>query len=55
MSIDYESLRNDLKDYFGAAIPFYPISLKNVIKVVNASNNELINIATSNGFNLSDY
>ena len=55
MNIDYESLRDDLIDYFGAACPFYPIALIDIIKVEKASDEELVNIAINNGFNLSDY
>jgi len=55
MSIDYESLRDDLIDYLGAATQFYPIALIDVSNVEKASDDELINIAINNGFNLSDY
>lgn len=55
MNIDYEKLRQDLKDYFGTAIGFMPVAIMDVIRVENASEEELIQIAIQNGFNLSEY
>ena len=54
-NIDYESLRRDLIDYFGTATNLYPLAILEVIKIETATNNELINIATNNGFNIEDY
>lgn len=55
MNIDYEKLRKDLIDYFGSATSFYGAAYMDVIRVENASYEELISIALNNGFNLSDY
>ena len=55
MNIDYERLRDDLKDYFGAGIGVLPVLIMDVIRVENASEDELIQIARENGFNLSNY
>lgn len=55
MNIDLEKLREDLIDYFGTAMGSFPIAVMNVTEVERASDNELIRIATQNGFDLSDY
>ena len=55
MNIDLEKLREDLIDYFGTAMGVFPIAVMNVTEVERASDNELIRIATQNGFDLSDY
>ena len=55
MNIDYEKLREDLVDYFGSAMGFFPVAVMDVIKVENASNGELLEIASQNGFDLSQY
>lgn len=55
MNINYEKLREDLKDYFGTAIKFMPMAIMELSKVESASNEELINIALKNGFDLNNY
>ena len=54
-NIDYERLRKDLIDYFGSATPMFGVAYMDVIRVENASYQELIKIAIENGFDLSDY
>lgn len=53
--IDYERLRSDLMDYFGAAMVFYPMAVIELSDVETASNYKLEQIAIQNGFNLNDY
>ena len=55
MNIDYEKLREDLIDYFGSAMPMFPVAVMDVIRIENASNDELVQIAHENGFDLSNY
>ena len=55
MNIDYERLREDLKDYFGSATVIMPVAIMDVIRVENASEDELVQIAKQNGFDLSNY
>lgn len=54
-NIDYESLRKDLIDYFGSAMPIYPVAVMDVVKVENATEEELVELAIQNGFDLSNY
>lgn len=53
--MDYERLREDLKNYFGTAMQFYPVAVMDLVEVENASDEKLEQIAISCGFNLSDY
>lgn len=55
MDIDFDRLRDDLIDYFGSALPIYPVSMMDLIEVENASDEELIQIALNNGFDLDNY
>ena len=55
MNIDYERLREDLINYFGTAMVLFPVAVMDVIKVENASHSELLQIASQNGFDLSNY
>ena len=55
VEIDIEKLRSDLIDYFGTAISFNPIATMDLIKVENASYEELIDIAIKNNFDLNNY
>lgn len=55
MNIDYEKLRRDLIDYFGSAIGLFPVAVLDVVRVENASNSELLEIANQNGFDLREY
>ena len=54
-NFDFESLRSDLMDYFGTATSFIPYATVDLIKVSNASLDELIEIAYQNNFDLSQY
>ena len=42
VEIDIEKLRIDLMDYFGTAMGFFPVATMDLIKVQNASDEELI-------------
>ena len=53
--MDYERLREDLKNYFGSAMQFYPVAVMDLVEVERASDEKLEQIAISCGFNLSDY
>ena len=55
VEIDIEKLRSDLMDYFGTALGFFPVATMDLINVQNASDEELINIALKNNFDLSKY
>lgn len=55
MNIDYEKLREDLMDYFGSAMGLFPVAVMDVIRIENASNDELVQIARENGFDLNNY
>ena len=55
ITIDIDALRNDLINYFGTATMYNKVAMMDLIKVENASANELVNIAIKNGFNLYDY
>ena len=53
--IDYERLRNDLIDYFGTAMTFNLMAMSDLIRVERASNDELVEIALKNNFDLNKY
>lgn len=54
--IDYEKLREDLIDYYGtASYNGFPMAIIELSNVENANNEELINIAIKNNFNLNNY
>ena len=53
--MDYERLREDLKDYFGSAMQFYPVAVMDLVEVERASDEKLEQIAISNGFDLREY
>lgn len=55
VEIDIEKLRSDLMDYFGTAMGFFPVATMDLVKVQNASPEELINISLRNNFDLSKY
>lgn len=56
MEIDYEKLRSDLMDYFGSAMfSGLPMAIVDLSDIEIASNDELIQIAQKNGFDLSEY
>lgn len=53
--IDIERLRDDLIDYFGTAMFYNPAAMMDLEKVRKASDEELIEIAKNNGFDLDKY
>lgn len=53
--IDYEKLRKDLIDYFGTAMSFSPMAIMDLSRVESASDDELVEIAKRNGFDLTKY
>ena len=55
IDIDIDELRDDLINYFGTAMSCNPIAMADLINVESASDEEIISIALSNGFNLEDY
>lgn len=55
MNIDIDALRQDLITYFGTAMQIYPLAMIDLTKVEHASDNEIVNMALNNGFNLYDY
>lgn len=55
MNIDVEKLRQDLIDYFSTAINPFDADLKGVEEIEILSSDKLIELATSNGFNLELY
>ena len=56
MYIDSEQLRKDLKDYFGTAMfGGSPLAMMDMVQVESASEDELVEIAKRNGFDITDY
>lgn len=53
--IDYERLRNDLIDYFGTAMTYYPVAVIELSEVERATDSKLEQIAIQIGFNLNNY
>ena len=53
--IDYEKLRKDLIDYYGTASQIFHMAIIELSKVERASNEQLIDLALSNRFDLSNY
>lgn len=53
--INIEELRKDLINYFGTAMQMYPVAMMELSQVETASEEELINIAIKNGFDLDNY
>ena len=54
--IDIDRLRDDMKDYYGTAMfNVSPIAVMDLSKVERASDQEIIEMAPKNGFNLEDY
>ena len=54
-AIDYESLRKDLIDYYGTASIYFTMAVMDVIKVEQATNEELLELANKEGFDISNY
>lgn len=55
MTIDIDTLRRDLIDYFGTAMMTNPVVMMELIKVEKATPEELVEIAEDNNFDLEDY
>lgn len=55
ITIDIDALRKDLIDYFGTAMQYNQVAMMDLINVERASDNEIVNIAIRNGFNLYNY
>lgn len=55
MIIDVDDLRRDLVNYFGTASFYNPVAMMDVIDVERASDEEVVEIALRNGFDLSKY
>ncbi len=56
MNIDVEKLRKDLIDYFGSAMfSGLPMAIVDLSDIETASNDELIEIAKKNNFDLTKY
>lgn len=53
--IDYEKLRKDLIDYFGTAMSFSPMAIMDLSRVESVSDDELVEIAKRNNFDLNKY
>jgi len=54
--MNYEKLREDLKDYFGTAIYCgNPMAIMELSKVESATEDELIRMAKENGFDIEGY
>ena len=53
--IDFISLRNDLKNYFGTATPYYQVAIMDVINIDMVSDIELLNIIQKTDLNIFDY
>ena len=54
--IDVEKLRSDLRDYYITMMyNVSPIAMMDIERVNKASNEELVEIAINNGFNLDVY
>ena len=53
--MELEKLRKDLIDYFGTAMIYNPMAMMDLEKVRKASEEELIDIAMDNKFNLNKY
>ena len=55
ITIDIDSLRRDLINYFGTAASFNPLATMNIIEVEQVTPLKLIEIAKNNNFNLDKY
>ena len=55
-NIDIQKLRKDLMNYFGTAMfGVSPIAMMELSKVERASEEELLEIANENGFDIEEY
>jgi len=55
MKIDIEKLRSHLINYFGLASYYNPNAMIDIVRVQNATDEEIINIAVENNFKLEDF
>ena len=55
MIIDVDDLRNDLISYFGIASFYNPNAMMDLIEIEKASDEQIVQIALQNGFDLSKY
>lgn len=53
ITIDVDNLRDDLRNYYGSATGCSPMA--DVVAVDSMSDNEVVQKAVENGFNLYDY
>ncbi|MBP1548048.1 MAG: hypothetical protein J6A37_15800 [Oscillospiraceae bacterium] len=54
-SIDTEALRSELIDHFGAASPYEPMAMADVLAAERASADELIRLAEMNGIDPNNF
>ena len=55
MDIDILSLKKDLEDYYGTAINSNPFAMADLVNLDNLKDEELVNLAINNGFDLDNY
>lgn len=55
IELDIERLRKDLINYYGTATSFNPVAFMDIIKIENATDEELIQIAITNNVELNNY
>lgn len=55
ITIDVDNLRDDLRNYYGSATECSPMAMADVVAVDSMSDNEVVQKAVGNGFNLYDY
>ena len=55
VTIAVEELRKDLIDYFGTAMQYNPIVMMDLVKIENASDEQVVQIAMQNGINIEKY
>ena len=55
LDYDFERLRDDLMDYYGSAMQYFPMAVMELSDVENASEGKLLEMANDAGFNLEDY
>ena len=55
ITIDVDELREDLKTFYGTAMQYNPQAVMDLIRVEQASDYEIVNIAKDTGINLYDY
>ena len=56
MELDIERLRNDLMNYFGTAMfSGFSMAIIELLKIENATDEEILEIAQNNNFDLGNY